>query len=35
MSVTFADFDSNGRLDIFVPNDALPNGLFHRRLSPR
>ena len=29
MSVSFGDFDADGRTDIFVPNDALPNFLFH------
>jgi len=31
MSVSFADFDSDGRLDIFVANDAVPNFLFRNR----
>ena len=29
MSVSFGDFDADGRIDVFVPNDALPNFLFH------
>ncbi len=28
MSATFADFDANGRMDVFVTNDNLPNFLF-------
>ncbi len=29
MAVTFADYDHDGRMDIFVTNDTTPNFLFH------
>jgi hypothetical protein len=29
MSAAFADYDDDGRMDIFVTNDAVPNFLFH------
>jgi hypothetical protein len=29
MSVSFADYDSDGRIDAFVSNDTVPNFLFH------
>lgn len=29
MSVAFADYDGDGRIDIFVTNDTEPNALFH------
>jgi hypothetical protein len=31
MSVAFADYDQDGLTDIFVPNDKMPNFLFHNR----
>jgi len=31
MSVSFADYDNDGRMDIFVTNDNLPNFLFRNR----
>lgn len=31
MSVAFADYDQDGFLDIFVPNDRFPNFLFRNR----
>jgi hypothetical protein len=31
MSVAFADYDHDGRLDMFVPNDTVPNFLFHNQ----
>jgi hypothetical protein len=29
MSVAIADYDRDGRIDFFIPNDNLPNFLFH------
>ena len=29
MSVAFADYDKDGRIDVFVANDTVPNFLFH------
>jgi hypothetical protein len=31
MSVAFADYDEDGRLDAYVTNDGVPNFLFHNR----
>jgi enediyne biosynthesis protein E4 len=31
MSVAFADYDHDGHLDMFVPNDTVPNFLFHNK----
>ncbi|MDQ6704956.1 MAG: VCBS repeat-containing protein [Acidobacteriota bacterium] len=28
-AVAFGDFDNDGRLDVFVANDTVPNFLFH------
>jgi hypothetical protein len=31
MAVAFADYDEDGRIDMFVSNDKVPNFLFHNR----
>src|SRR5437764_10070673 len=31
MSLAFADYDSDGLMDVFVTNDNMPNFLFHNR----
>ncbi len=35
MSVAIADYDRDGYPDVFVPNDTLPNSLFHNRRNGR